>query len=241
MELFTVDYVKPRKNIQEMLIKGNIKGVLELAGMLHGHYCVGLALGVKAVSVAFSKLNLLEDNSGMEEIMAIVECNNCFLDGIQIASGCTIGNNALVYKDLGKTAATFYKRDSDKAIRICVKSFEIKVCTEEETQKGNALFEKAVKRREKLTKEEQAQLREFSTKRSFALINMSSEELFTIKQVKPPIIPYAPILNSQVCDICGEKVMESKAIIRENKIVCKECGKEGYYMINGKGITSGIF
>ncbi|MCX7725507.1 MAG: FmdE family protein [Chitinispirillaceae bacterium] len=241
MEDFPIDYLKPRRKIQEMLRDGNIKGILELAGMLHGHYCVGLALGVKAVFVVFSKLNILEENNGMEEIMAVVECNNCFLDGIQIASGCTIGNNALVYKDLGKTAATFYRRNSDEAIRICVKSFEFKIGTEEEERVGNALFEKAVKRREKLTNEEQLALKKFSTKRSFSVVNMPEDELFTIKRVKAPLIPYAPILNSQICSICGEKVMESKAIIRENKIICKECGNEEYYMINGKGISSGIF
>jgi formylmethanofuran dehydrogenase subunit E len=29
------------------------------------------------------------NNTGMEELVAIVECNNCFVDGIQVVTGCT--------------------------------------------------------------------------------------------------------------------------------------------------------
>ncbi|MCL4502615.1 MAG: FmdE family protein [Deltaproteobacteria bacterium] len=39
-------------------------------------------------------------------MVAIVECNNCFTDGIQAVTGCTFGNNALIFQDLGKTAVT---------------------------------------------------------------------------------------------------------------------------------------
>ena len=53
----------------------------------------------------------------MEELIAIVETNNCFSDGVQVVTGCTFGNNGLIYKDLGKTAVTVAKRDGT-AIRI---------------------------------------------------------------------------------------------------------------------------
>ncbi|TDA26121.1 MAG: hypothetical protein DSO01_06175 [Archaeoglobi archaeon] len=42
-----------------------------------------------------------------EEILAIVECNNCLTDGVQVATGCTLGNNSLIYLDLGKNALTY--------------------------------------------------------------------------------------------------------------------------------------
>jgi len=31
----------------------------------------------------------------MENLMAVVEINTCFADGVQAVSGCTLGNNAL--------------------------------------------------------------------------------------------------------------------------------------------------
>ena len=56
----------------------------------------------------------------MEEVVAIVECNNCFTDGIQVVTGCTFGNNALIYKDLGKTAVTVARRQNGAAVRLVV-------------------------------------------------------------------------------------------------------------------------
>ena len=56
----------------------------------------------------------------MEEVVAIVECNNCFTDGIQVVTGCTFGNNALIYKDLGKTAVTVARRLDGAGVRLVV-------------------------------------------------------------------------------------------------------------------------
>ncbi len=36
----------------------------------------------------------------MEDLAAIVEVNACFADGVQAVSGCTLGNNALIYRDI---------------------------------------------------------------------------------------------------------------------------------------------
>ncbi|TDA32815.1 MAG: hypothetical protein DSO02_03405 [Hadesarchaea archaeon] len=30
-----------------------------------------------------------------ERLLALVECNSCFTDGVQVATGCTLGNNCL--------------------------------------------------------------------------------------------------------------------------------------------------
>lgn len=237
MDTFSIDREHPRRIPQQLLLDGNIKQLLEMAGMLHGHYCPGVALGVKAVDAAFRRLGIT-DNTGMEEIMAAVECNNCFVDGVQFASGCSLGNNALVYKDLGKTAATFYRRSGKGAVRICVKSFDIPVGTEEERREGDELFAKAVKRREKLTDAESARMKALWTQRSFATIDAADDVLFTITDVPVPTVPFAPIMDSLVCDRCGEKVMESRAVFRDSKPVCLSCAGEEYRMVIGKGITS---
>ncbi len=56
-----------------------------------------------------------------EEILAVVETNNCFTDGVQVATGCTLGNNSLVYLDLGgKTALTLVKRGEWEGVRIYI-------------------------------------------------------------------------------------------------------------------------
>lgn len=237
MDTIAIDRKKPRAGLQQLLLDGNIERLLEMAGMLHGHYCPGLALGVKAVEAAFGRLGIT-DNSGMEEIMAVIEGNSCVADGIQFASGCTLGNNALVYKDLGRTAATFYRRGGERAVRVSVRKFEASGGTEEEKLEGDALFEKAVKRREKLTDAESARMMELWIKRSFETAAMPVEMLFTITDVPVPVLPFAPIVDSQECSVCGESVMESRAVFRGGKAVCIACAGEEYRMVIGKGIAT---
>lgn len=227
----------PRKAIQEHLLRGEIAEVLEMAGMLHGHYCPGLALGVKAVECGFSALGIA-DNTGMEEVMAVAECNNCFVDGVQFAAGCSLGNNALVYQDLGKTAVTLYRRTGGEAVRLCVTSFEVEAVSEERRGEGDELFDKAVKRREKLSEEESRRMKELWIERSFAVATMPADTLFTQSRRPAPRFAYAPILDSQECGMCGEKVMESKAGFRNGSPVCASCGGLQFPMVLGKGIVT---
>ncbi len=73
--------------------------------------------GVIAGYLAVRELGV--KSRGMEEVIAIVETNNCFADGIQVVTGCTFGNNALIFKNVGKTAVTVAKQDGT-AIRIAL-------------------------------------------------------------------------------------------------------------------------
>ena len=57
----------------------------------------------------------------MEKVTCIIECNNCFSDGVQITTGCTFGNNALIYRDLGKNAFTLIRRGG-RALRVTVRN-----------------------------------------------------------------------------------------------------------------------
>ena len=231
------DLVRPRREIQRLLLEGELAKLLRLAGMLHGHYCPGLALGVKAVHAGFKRLEI-RDNTGMEEIMAVAECNNCFVDGVQFVAGCSLGNNALVYEDLGKTAVTFYRRGESRAVRLCVGSFDIDAGTEREKAEGDALFEKATKRREPLTDQESGRMKELWIKRSFATVEAPVEALFTISMIDTPAFAFAPIVDSRQCDACGENVMETRAVLRGGKPMCLRCAGEEYRVVIGKGIAT---
>lgn len=98
-----------RAEIEQLIEHGDLEGLLKKTGELHGHYCPYLGYGVKAGYIAMQELGI--KSKGMEEVIAIVETNNCFSDGIQMITGCTFGNNALIYKDYGKNAVTVAKRD----------------------------------------------------------------------------------------------------------------------------------
>ncbi|MEM0110397.1 MAG: FmdE family protein, partial [Desulfurococcus sp.] len=73
------------------------KELIEKAKEFHGHICPFVVLGLRASEIAMSRLGV--NKAGVmetirEDIVAIVEVNNCFADGVQIATGCTLGNNS---------------------------------------------------------------------------------------------------------------------------------------------------
>ncbi|MEM4924068.1 MAG: FmdE family protein, partial [Ignisphaera sp.] len=81
------------------------KELIEKARRLHGHICPFLVLGLRMSEMAMERLGV--SRAGVvetieEELIAVVEVNNCLVDGVQIATGCTFGNNSLIYLDLGK-------------------------------------------------------------------------------------------------------------------------------------------
>lgn len=225
----------PRKEIKELLAKGDLEKLLDKAAEIHGHYCSHVALGVRATYAAFKKLGIIE-SIGMEEIMVVVECNNCFVDGIQAISGCTLGNNALIYKDLGKTAATFIKRKEAKAVRVIVKYDPEKMRQDPQAKEAMALFDRVVKKREKLTPKERERMMELWTKMSFAILEKPEGEVFDIKPVKPQNLEYAPIFESIKCSVCLESVMESRIRMKEAKPVCIACAGDEYWIVAGRGI-----
>ncbi|MFQ6118982.1 MAG: FmdE family protein [Methanosarcinales archaeon] len=98
-----------RAEIEQLIEHGDLEGLLKKTGELHGHYCPYLGYGVKAGYIAMQELGI--KSKGMKEVIAIVETNNCFSDGIQMITGCTFGNNALIYKDYGKNAVTGLNRE----------------------------------------------------------------------------------------------------------------------------------
>lgn len=225
----------PRSEIKGLLAEGDLEKLLNKAAEIHGHYCSHLALGVKATYTAFNRLGII-GNTGMEEILAIIECNNCFVDGIQAISGCTLGNNALIYKDLGKTAVTFINRNENKAIRLVVKYDQEKMEKDPEVKEAFALFDRAVKKREHLAPQEKERMMELWRKMSFAILKEPENELFDIKAVAAEKVEYAPIFESIKCAICGEKVMETRARTKGSKPVCIACAKDNYWVVAGRDI-----
>ena len=221
-----------RKNIEELIKKGDLEGLLEKTGELHGHFCSHSALGVKAAYLAMREFGIV--NTGMEEVVAIVEANNCFSDGIQMVTGCSFGNNSLIYKDYGKTAVTVAKRDGT-AIRISLNpNFE--ESRAEKYPEANALFEKIVVRREEPTPEEGARMMQLFSEMAVELLDANDSELFTIERKTITLPEYAPIFASVRCSRCGENVMETRVRMRDGKPVCIPCSGDEHYAMKGDGI-----
>lgn len=85
------------------------------AGELHGHYCPGLAIGVRAAAIALERLSIKEKSKGL---YCIAESRACYIDGIQQVFGTTVGNGSLEVLERGKAAFNFFDRDKGTALRL---------------------------------------------------------------------------------------------------------------------------
>jgi len=221
----------PRHEIEESIAVDDLPKLLEMTGMLHGHFCPFVALGVKAAMRALKELGV--SSTGMEEVVVIVETNNCFSDGIQFVTGCSFGNNALIYRDYGKTAFTLARRNGE-AVRVSVKADSHLL--EEHEPEATELFQKVVVNHQG-TGDDQRRLKELWQQASFKILDIPDEQLFNVKRVTIRVPAYARIFASVKCAVCGENIMEPRARIKDGKPICIPCSGHEYYQLAGDGIS----
>jgi len=220
---------KPRQELEDLIAAGDLKRLMELGGLLHGHFCPGLALGIKAAFRAVKELRAY--STGMEEVVAIVETNSCFADGVQMVTGCTLGNNGLIYRDYGKTAVTLARR-SGEAVRVAVKAGGNVI---QRNPEAAALYKKVITDRVG-TPEENERLRKVWIETSFSTLEIPDEELFNIKHLNIQMPAYAKVHGSAICSVCGESIMEPRARLKDGKPVCLACANQGYFELDGNGL-----
>jgi len=221
----------PRREIEDAIAAGNLTRLLEISGLLHGHFCPGSAMGVKAAARAVKELGV--KSTGMEEVVAIVETNNCFSDGVQMVTGCSFGNNALIYRDYGKTAFTLAKRTGE-GVRVSVNFDRV---NQERSPEANELWDKVVIKRGG-SEDESRRLTELWKELSFKVLELPDEEVLDVERVNIDVPAYARIFSSVKCSVCGENIMEPRARMKEGKPVCLPCSSQGYYQLAGDGIIA---
>lgn len=226
-----IDMAKPRQVIEDAIDAGDLTLLLKLCGLLHGHYCPGVAMGVKASVRAVKELRA--SSTGMEEVVAIVETNSCYSDGVQLITGCSFGNNALIYRDYGRTALTLAKRNGE-AVRVANKPDALSLDRRE--PEAMKLFQKVVTRREG-TEADHARLKELWAQVSLRVLDIPDEELFNISRSMIQLPAYAPIYPNALCSVCGESIMEPRARMKEGNIVCLACSGQEYYQLTGAGLS----
>lgn len=200
----------------------------------HGHVCPFLLLGVRASEIALGRLGegkAAEGETVGESLLALVECNNCFTDGVQVATGCTLGNNCLIYLDLGKTALTLVRRGEWRGVRVYADPERIRRHFDAEAVE---LFEKVVTRREG-TEEETRRLAELWEKTGLRMLELPEEE-FRIEEVEVEELELAPIFSSVRCEACGELAMETRIRREGSRSLCLACAGSCSAVL-GRGIV----
>ena len=179
----------------------------------HGHWCPGLAIGIRAGEYVTEKMGRAAD----EEIVTVVETDMCGVDAIQVLTGCTFGKGNLIYRDLGKMAFSFHRRADGFGVRLVFN----REMLDGQVDGFTDLTTRWLKGQ--LNQEEIAQLMQMREERAKRIMESPLEEVFTVKEPDIPLPQRARILESLTCAQCGESVMESRTRRLEGKTLCIPC------------------
>lgn len=161
----------------------------------HGHICPGLAIGFQAARVLMRRLNIQKAQD--EELVAIVETDACGADAIQVITGCTFGKGNLIFRNYGKHAFSLWDRRNKKGIRISLLPNVLKV--------GSDFFSLSKKvSNDEATPMELEQFRQIQQERTKKILEADPESLFKIEEISSDIPPKVRVIESEICDVCGE-------------------------------------
>ncbi|MBN1191973.1 MAG: TraR/DksA C4-type zinc finger protein [Dehalococcoidales bacterium] len=174
---------------------------LKKAGDFHGHVCAGIALGTK-MSLAAMKALGLDPGVKNKNLIVFAETDRCMTDAVQSVTGCSLGHRSLKHVDYGKFAATFFNQTTGKALRASIKeSFNSKGPIEE------------VSRR---------------------IAQTPDRDMVILQEVEVNIpetdLPGSPHKRAY-CSVCGERIVDGREIIRDEKTFCRACAGSRYYNV----------
>ena len=227
------EHLSTRQAVAAMIRDNELEGLLRHAETIHGHRCPFLALGVKAGRYAMNYLE--QESTGMEEVLAAVECNNCFADGIQVVCGCTFGNNGLTFKDLGKTAVTVARRRDGAAVRLALRP-DFREAMFARYPVLEPLFDQVVAQGRSTAEERHRFQHLWQAVARRELLEVPLEDQFRIQHLKIPVPGQAPRFATLTCSRCGDGVMEPRLRVQAGRMLCLDCAGESHYVLTGQGI-----
>ena len=190
--------------------------LLDEAIRFHGHSCPGLAIGIRAAEAALNEMA----GVSQADLVCVAETDMCGVDGIQFLTGCTYGKGNFLHRDYGKMAFSFYNKKSGKGIRLV---FRQEARGELDGEMPLLMAKSA---RETITEEEQNRLQQLRKEMQERLMTLPLGDLFTVQQLHQRAPRPARILESLVCQECGESTMESRTRRFAGRTLCIPCFAE---------------
>jgi formylmethanofuran dehydrogenase subunit E len=168
----------------------------------HGHICVGIAMGTKSALAAMRLLEFDPYEKKHKDLIVYVETDRCMTDAVQGVTGCSLGKRSLKYIDYGRFAATFVKLSTGEAYRITTKKDFSRDLSLEDLLK--------------------------------AVSETPDDEMLLIQKVELKVpendLPGLP-KDKADCSVCGERVMDGRAVFKDGKAYCKACLYGPYYKV----------
>lgn len=191
--------------------------LLERSAARHDHLCPRQVLGVRMGLAGLALLGLEPPLTKLTGLV-IVETDGCFVDGIEVATGATIGHRTLRVRDFGKLAATFASLATGRCMRVSPQANVREVA--QYYARGNI-------------DRYAAQLAGYQV--------MPDGELFHVQDVMLDPSLEELLSNPEaraLCAACGEEVINERESVVEGKTLCRSCAGEGYYLSRSKVVET---
>ena len=184
--------------------------LLKQSSARHNHLCPRQVLGVRMGLAGLASIGL-EAPMPHKAALVILETDGCFADGIEVATGATVGHRTLRVEDFGKIAAVFANIQTGQTVRLAPQ-LDVR--------------ERARRYAAEVKTKYYAQLKGYQL--------MPEMELFSYQEVllEPPLaaIISRPGVRTK-CTRCGEEIINERQVFENGAALCRTCAGIGYYRL----------
>ncbi len=182
----------------------------------HGHTCPGLAIGFRAAMTLMKRLDVRKAPD--EELLAVVETDACGADAIQVMTGCTFGKGNFTLRNYGKHAFSLMDRGKQKGIRVSLLPGVFGSDPEYFSLSKKVQGDEA-------SAEETVRFRQLQQDRVQKILEADPESLFKIEEISPNVPSKARIMESGICDLCGEPTKVDLLRKKNGRRLCIPCAE----------------
>jgi formylmethanofuran dehydrogenase subunit E len=185
-----------------------IEDLLNKSAGSHHRLCPRQVLGVRMGLYAGRMLDLQVPRQD-KRLHAFMETDGCAVDGVTVATGCSVGRRTMHLLDFGKVAATFVDKDTLEAVRIHPNPEARRLARHYAPDAPD---------------DWQAYLLGYQL--------MPDEELLVGQPIRLTVSLEAIISREgarALCDGCGEEIYNEREVRSSGLTLCKACAGKVYY------------
>lgn len=194
----------------------DMETLLSISASRHSHLCPRQVLGIR-MGLAAGEMLGLDLPRKDKTLIVIAETDGCFIDGLEVATGVSMGHRTLRMVDYGKIAATFVNAKTGDAVRFAPQQDVRALARLYAPEEARHYF---------------AQLVGYQ--------RMPAAELFTAIPVflTPSLmdIMSRPGVRA-MCSMCGEEIINEREIYQDGITYCRSCFGQTYYQIRSEAIA----
>jgi len=182
--------------------------ILAASSARHSHLCPRQVLGARIGLAGAAALGLDIPRTD-KRLLIFVESDGCFADGVEVATGCTLGHRTLRLEDYGKIAAVFVDVTTEQAVRVAPRlDVRERACIYAPDERRHYF----------------AQLHAYQI--------MPDDELLSLQPVALTT-PVAQIVSRPIvrtnCQRCGEEIINEREVVAHGQTLCRSCAGRAYY------------